>query len=244
MGFHRPLAGTDVADLFDDAFNGIALIWLVQELTASIVAALPSIAAALLLLLVATSQARAALTIEITEGVEGAMKLDKLYTQQKGFISMLKGFHGKTLGSLSLMGKKVFRAPLLPLLDGVRHAPFGDADAVEQVLEAARTVGDGIAAVVAEPIQGEAGAIVPSADYWPRVRDICNKFGILMICDEVQTGLGRTGALWGVDHWNVQPDIMMTAASGSMARIASRVSRPSRSGSQMSRKTTAGRSLR
>lgn len=143
-----------------------------------------------------------------TEAVEGAMKLAKLYTGRKGFIAMLKGFHGKTLGSLSLIGKKVFRKPLLPLLDGVRHVPFGDADAVEQVLAAAKVVGDDIAAVVAEPVQGEAGAVVPPDDYWPSLREICNHYGVLLIADEVQTGMGRTGEIFGVDHWNVAPDII------------------------------------
>ncbi len=143
-----------------------------------------------------------------TEAVEGAMKLAKLYTGRKGFIAMLNAFHGKTLGALSLMGKKVFRKPLLPLLEGVRHVPFGDAAAVEQVLAAARAVGDGIAAVVAEPVQGEAGAIVPPDDYWPRLREICNHYGVLLIADEVQTGMGRTGEIFGVDHWNVAPDIL------------------------------------
>ena len=143
-----------------------------------------------------------------TEAVEGAMKLAKLYTGRRGFVAMLKGFHGKTLGSLSLMGKKMFRKPLLPLLEGVRHVPFGDADAVEQTLASAKAVGDGIAAVVAEPVQGEAGAVVPPDDYWPRLREICNHFGVLLIADEVQTGMGRTGEIFGVDHWNVTPDIL------------------------------------
>ena len=143
-----------------------------------------------------------------TEAVEGAMKLAKLYTGRKGFISMLRAFHGKTLGSLSLMGKKTYRDPLLPLLEGVRHVPFGDAAAVEQALSVARAVGDGVAAVVAEPIQGEAGAVVPPDDYWPRLREICNHYGVLLIADEVQTGMGRTGELFGVDHWQVAPDII------------------------------------
>jgi putrescine aminotransferase len=143
-----------------------------------------------------------------TEAVEGAMKLAKLYSGRKGFIAMLMGFHGKTLGALSLMGKKIFREPLLPLLEGVRHVPFGDADAVEQTLAAAKAVGDGIAAVVAEPIQGEAGAAVPPDDYWPRLREICNHYDVLLIADEVQTGLGRTGEIFGVDHWHIAPDIM------------------------------------
>ncbi|SHF25429.1 putrescine aminotransferase [Desulfacinum infernum DSM 9756] len=143
-----------------------------------------------------------------TEAVEGAMKLAKFYTGKPGFIAMLRGFHGKTLGSLSLMGKSVFRQPLLPLLEGVRHVPFGDADAVEKALAAAKAVGDGIAAVVAEPIQGEAGAIVPPDDFWPRLRELCDHYGVLLIADEVQTGFGRTGTLFGVDHWDVTPDIM------------------------------------
>jgi putrescine aminotransferase len=111
------------------------------------------------------------------------------------------------------MGKKNFRAPLQPYGAQTYFVPFGDADALEKQLEICETIGIEIAGFVAEPIQGEAGAIVPPADYWPRVREICDKFDILMICDEVQTGLGRTGKLWGVDHWNVQPDIMMTAKS-------------------------------
>ena len=143
-----------------------------------------------------------------TEAIEGAMKLAKLYTGRSGFISTLSGFHGKTLGSLSLIGKSVYRKPILPLLEGIHQVPFGDADAVEMVLKCAKTVGDGIAAVVVEPIQGEAGAIVPPDDYWPRLREICDKYEVLLIADEVQTGFGRTGKIFGVDHWNVTPDIM------------------------------------
>ncbi len=143
-----------------------------------------------------------------TEAVDGAMKLSKLYSGKKGFIATLGGFHGKSLGALSLLGKSVFREPLLPLLEGVRHVPFGDAKAMEQSLASAGAVGDGIAAVVAEPIQGEAGAIVPPDDYWPRLRELCDYYGVLLIADEVQTGFGRTGTIFGVDHWNVAPDIM------------------------------------
>ena len=143
-----------------------------------------------------------------TEGVEGAMKLAKLHTGKNGFVAMLRGFHGKTLGALSLMGKSDYRQPLLPLLEGVRHVPFGDAQALEQVLASAKAVGDGIAAVVAEPIQGEAGAVVPPDDFWPRLRELCDHYEVLLIADEVQTGFGRTGKIFGVDHWDVTPDIM------------------------------------
>ena len=163
-----------------------------------------------------------------TEAVEGAMKLAKLHTGKSGFISMLKSFHGKTLGSLSLMGKSVFRKPLLPLLEGVRHVPFGDYQAVDQVLEAAAAVGDGIAAVIAEPIQGEAGAIVPPDDFWPKLREICDHHGVLLIADEVQTGLGRTGKVFGVDHWDVTPDIMCLgkALGGGVMPMSAFISTP------------------
>jgi putrescine aminotransferase len=148
-----------------------------------------------------------------TEAVEGALKIARLHTGKHSFISTVKAFHGKTSGSLSIMGKKDFRAPLQPYGAQTFFVPFGDADALEQQLEICATIGIEIAGFVAEPIQGEAGAIVPTADYWPRVREICTKYGVLMICDEVQTGLCRTGALWAVDHWNVEPDILMTAKS-------------------------------
>lgn len=143
-----------------------------------------------------------------TEAVDGAMKLAKLYTGKSGFISTLNGFHGKSLGALSLIGKAVYRQPVLPLLSGVRQVPYGDADAVEMVLKNAKEVGDDIAGVVVEPIQGEAGAVVPPDDYWPRLRELCDEYGVLLIADEVQTGFGRTGTIFGVDHWGVTPDIM------------------------------------
>jgi putrescine aminotransferase len=146
-----------------------------------------------------------------TEAVEGAMKFAKAATGKSGFIAAVRGFHGKTAGSLSLMGKAKFRHPALPLLPNVYHVPFGDADAVEQQLQIAQEVGNDIAAVIMEPIQGEAGAIVPPDDFFPRLRQLCDEYGVLLIADEVQTGLGRTGALWGVNHWDVAPDIMTSA---------------------------------
>jgi putrescine aminotransferase len=143
-----------------------------------------------------------------TEAVEGAIKLAKLHTGKSGFISMLNSFHGKTAGSLSMMGKSVFRKPLLPLMGNVQYAPFGDADAVEMELMKAAHVGNGIAAVIAEPVQGEAGAVVPPDDFWPRLREMCDRYGVLLIADEVQTGFGRVGEMFGVDCWDVAPDIM------------------------------------
>ena len=149
-----------------------------------------------------------------TEAVEAAIKIAKLYTGKSAFIVAVKAFHGKTMGSLSMMGKADYRAPMGPLYAGpVYHVPFGDAEAVEKQLEICDKVGIGVAGVLFEPIQGEAGAIVPPDDFWPRIRAATKKYGALLIADEVQTGLGRTGKLWGVDHWNVAPDILTIAKS-------------------------------
>lgn len=149
-----------------------------------------------------------------TEAVEGAIKLAKMYTKKSGFIVALKAFHGKTMGSLSMMGKADYRQPPGILYGGpVYHVPFGDADAVERQLDICQKVGIDIAAVLFEPIQGEAGAIVPPDDFWPRVRELTKHYGVLLIADEVQTGMGRTGKLWGVEHWNVVPDILAVAKS-------------------------------
>jgi putrescine aminotransferase len=149
-----------------------------------------------------------------TEAVEGSIKLAKMYTHKPGFIAALKAFHGKTMGSLSMLGKSDYRTPVGLLYGGpVFHVPFGDADAVEQQLDTSKKVGIDIAAVLMEPIQGEAGAIVPPDDFWPRIRELTKHYGVLLIADEVQTGFGRTGKLWGVDHWGVEPDIIAMAKS-------------------------------
>ena len=149
-----------------------------------------------------------------TEANEAAIKIAKLYTGKAAFIVAVKAFHGKTMGSLSMIGKADYRAPLGPLYAGpVYHVPFGDAEAVERQLDICEKVGIGVAAVLFEPVQGEAGAIVPPDDFWPRIRAATKKYGVLLIADEVQTGLGRTGKLWGVDHWDVVPDILTVAKS-------------------------------
>ena len=149
-----------------------------------------------------------------TEANEGAMKLAKLYAwrrkkdHNKGIISTVKAFHGKSIGSLSVSGKAEFREPFYPLVPGVRFVPYGDADALDKELGICDAIGFDIAAFIVEPVQGEAGAIIPPDDYFPKVREVCDKWGILLIADEVQTGMGRTGKLWGMDNWGVAPDIM------------------------------------
>lgn len=149
-----------------------------------------------------------------TEAIEAAIKIAKLYTGKSAFIVSVKGFHGKTMGSLSMMGKADYRDRMGMMYGGqVYHVPYGDAEAVEKQLDICEKVGVGVAAVIFEPIQGEAGGIVPPDDFWPRIRAATKKHGVLLIADEVQTGLGRTGKLWGVDHWGVVPDIIATAKS-------------------------------
>jgi putrescine aminotransferase len=149
-----------------------------------------------------------------TEANEAAIKIAKLFTGKSAFIVGVKAFHGKTMGSLSMMGKSDYRDRMGQMYAGqIYHVPFGDAGAVERQLEICEKVGIGVAAVMFEPIQGESGAIVPPDDFWPRVRAVTKKYGVLLIADEVQTGLGRTGKLWGVDHWDIVPDVLTIAKS-------------------------------
>jgi putrescine aminotransferase len=148
-----------------------------------------------------------------TDAIEGAIKLTRLYTKRNTFISTIGGFHGKSMGSLSLMGKASFREPFQSGLQDVRFVPYGDGDALEYEFQRCEAVGVHIAAVVLEPVQGEAGGVVPPADYFPRARELCTRYGALLIADEIQTGMGRTGKLWGVDHWNVVPDILCVGKS-------------------------------
>lgn len=140
-----------------------------------------------------------------TEAVEAAIKLARRRTSRKKVVSMKGGFHGKTYGALSATWNKKYRDPFGPLLDGFDFAGYGDAESLERVVD------DGTAAVIAEPIQGESGVIVPPADYFQRVREICDRHGALLILDEIQTGLGRTGKMWASEHWGVVPDIMTVA---------------------------------
>ena len=143
-----------------------------------------------------------------TDAVEGALKLARLYTRKKGFISTTGAFHGKSMGSLSCIGKAVYRKPFEPLLEDVYFAEFGDAKDIERTFKKCAGLGLDIAAVILEPIQGEAGAITPPDDYLPRVRELCSRYKALLILDEVQTGMGRTGRVFACEHNNVEPDIM------------------------------------
>ncbi len=139
------------------------------------------------------------------EAAEAALKIARMATGKTDFISTVGAYHGKTMGALSVTGRELYRKPFEPMLPGASFVPFNDANAIETAIT------DQTAAVILEPIQGEGGIQVPSPDYFPRVREICDRHGILLIADEVQTGLGRTGRMFAVEHWNVAPDIMTLA---------------------------------
>jgi len=140
-----------------------------------------------------------------TEAVEGAIKLARLYTGKTEVISTRNAYHGVSMGALSATGRDVFRKPFEPLLNGFVHVPFGDAEALEAAIN------KNTAAVILEPIQGEGGINVPAPGYLRKVRQITKKRGVLLILDEVQTGMGRTGRMFACEHEGVVPDILCLA---------------------------------
>ncbi|MEH2008734.1 acetyl ornithine aminotransferase family protein [Nostoc sp.] len=149
------------------------------------------------------------------ESNEGAIKLARYYTKRSLIVAFLGAFHGRTYGAMSLTGSKaVQRANFGPLVPGVTHIPYGthaSLDYLEQQLFGTILPPQEVAAIVVEPIQGEGGYIVPEDGFLKRIRDICDRHGILMVVDEVQTGMGRTGRLFAIEHWGVMPDIITTA---------------------------------
>ncbi|WP_027415542.1 putrescine aminotransferase [Aneurinibacillus terranovensis] len=150
-----------------------------------------------------------------TESIEAAIKLAKIYHNNRDkrntFIATTRAFHGKSLGSLSGTAKGVFRKPFLPLVHGFRHVAFGDIDMMHKTMHACQMVGEDVAAVIIEPIQGEGGVIIPPDDYLPKLRQLCDDYGALLIFDEVQTGMGRTGTMFCAEQYDVVPDIMCLA---------------------------------
>lgn len=139
------------------------------------------------------------------EAVEGALKLARLYTKRKKFVSCINSFHGKTMGALSVSGRDVYKKPFEPLLPETCQVPFNDLEAMSAVID------QDTAAVIVEPIQGEGGINVAAPEYLPGVRELCDRYGALLIIDEVQTGLGRTGKMFACEHYGVVPDIMTLA---------------------------------
>lgn len=140
-----------------------------------------------------------------TETVEAAIKLARKHTGRSEILAFMGGYHGKTLGSLSATWDKRYRTPFEPLVPGFIHVPYGRPDRVKDA------VTEATAAVLVEPIQGEGGIKVPPLDFLSELRVICDATGALLICDEVQTGLGRTGRLFASEHFNVVPDVLCLA---------------------------------
>ncbi|HMD56013.1 MAG TPA: aspartate aminotransferase family protein [Solirubrobacteraceae bacterium] len=150
-----------------------------------------------------------------TEAVEAAIKVARAATGRPRVLYAEHAFHGLTLGALSLNGNEEFRAGFGPLLAGCEPVPFGDLDALGREL----TAGD-VAAVVLEPVQGK-GVNIPHADYLPGVQELAREAGTLFVCDEVQTGIGRTGRFLALEHWDLQPDMicLAKALSGGLVPI-------------------------
>jgi len=140
-----------------------------------------------------------------TEAVEAAIKFARYTTKRPRIVHCEHSFHGLTLGSLSLMGEEIFREGFGPLLPNCSSVPFNDLEALEKALSS-----QDVAAFIVEPIQGK-GVNVPDDNYLPEVERLCKKYGTLFVADEIQTGIGRTGKFWAIDHWNVKPDMILMA---------------------------------
>jgi 4-aminobutyrate aminotransferase len=149
------------------------------------------------------------------ESNEGAIKLARYHTGRSQIIAFLGAFHGRTYGAMSLTGSKAIqRKRFGPLLPGVTHIPYGtqaSLDYLEKQLFPTVLPPEEVAAIIVEPIQGEGGYIVPEEGFLQRIRRICDRYGILMIVDEVQSGMGRTGRLFAIEHWEVMPDVVTLA---------------------------------
>lgn len=150
-----------------------------------------------------------------TEAVEAAIKFARYTTKRKKIIYCDHGYHGLTMGALSLVGDEIFREGFGPLLPECESIPFNDLAALEEALK-----NNDAAAFIVEPIQGK-GVNIPDDNYLPEVQRLCKKYGTLFVADEVQTGIGRTGKFWAIEHWNVQPDMicMAKALSGGFIPI-------------------------
>jgi acetylornithine/LysW-gamma-L-lysine aminotransferase len=140
-----------------------------------------------------------------TESVEAALKFARKFTGKPGVIAMNGAYHGKTFGALSVTYNEKYRKSFMPLLEGVKFVPYSDPSKLEEAID------DSIGAVILEPIQGETGIIVPPDDLIPKIREICTRKNIVLIFDEIQAGLGRTGKMWAGQNWNTTPDIICLA---------------------------------
>ncbi len=146
-----------------------------------------------------------------TEAVEASLKLARFHTGRQNVIAFLGAFHGRTAGSLSLTASKAhYRSGFGTHIAGVHHAPYGDFDFIEDTIFRHLTDPSDVAAIVVEPIQGEGGYLVPPDGWLAHLRRICDDHGIVLVIDEVQSGIGRTGKMWAIDHEpDVEADILL-----------------------------------
>ncbi|MDR0851239.1 MAG: putrescine aminotransferase [Clostridiales Family XIII bacterium] len=162
------------------------------------------------------------------EAVEMAIKLARLATGGRWYISTVGAFHGKSMGAISMGGKGAYREDYIPMIQQVQHVEYGNAAAIDTAIKNLITVGEKVAGVIIEPIQGEAGVVIPPDGYLTAVRQICDKYNVAMIVDEIQTGMGRTGTLWRCEVEDVCPDIMTygKAFGGGIMPITGIIARP------------------
>ena len=162
------------------------------------------------------------------EAIEMALKLARLATGGKWYISTVGAFHGKSMGAISMGGKAAYREDYIPMIQQVQHVEYGNAAATEAAVKNLIAVGEKVAAIIVEPIQGEGGVIIPPEGYLKELRRIADEYGCCLIFDEIQTGLGRTGTMWRCDHEGVTPDIMTygKASSGGVVPITGIIARP------------------
>ena len=139
------------------------------------------------------------------ESIEAAIKFARKFTGKKKMVAMKGSYHGKSMGALSLTFNPKYREPFQPLVEKVSFSPYGDVNALRDVVD------KDTAFVILEPIQGESGIHVPPEGFLQEVRKICNENDSLLIFDEIQSGLGRTGSMWASEHWKTVPDIMCLA---------------------------------
>jgi len=160
-----------------------------------------------LLSIAPTGLGRVFLSNSGSEAVEAALKFARAATGRKTIIAAMRGFHGRTMGALSATWRRDFREPFEPLVPGFEHVPYNDIAALEGAVD------EGTAAVILEAVQGEGGVHVATLEYLPAARDVCDRAGALLIIDEIQTGMGRTGRMFAIERWNVKPDIVTLAKS-------------------------------
>ena len=162
------------------------------------------------------------------EANEMALKLARVATGGRWYVSTVNAFHGKSMGAVSMGGKDTYRIPYTPMVQQVIHVEYGNAEDARKAIKNLIAVGEKVAAFIVEPVQGEAGIIIPPKGYLKEIRAICDEYGVAMICDEIQTGMGRTGHMWRCEGEDVVPDILTfgKAFGGGIMPITGLICRP------------------